>query len=201
MISLSGVSLPSLVWNPDERHALETLRADLDAFFREHEKRAFRIARLVLADREDALDAVQEAMTRLVRSYARRRPREEWPPLFYRILQNATRDVLRRRSRGRIVPLALPAGHEDEDPYEGVADPSGVDPLEACARAEFARRLSATLARLPRRQREAFTLRILGEADVATTARSMGCSQGSVKTHLSRALAALRRELGSDAAF
>ncbi len=199
MIPSVGVSSLGFAWNGRDERALRALRQDLDAFFRVHEKRAFRVARLLLADREDALDAVQEAMTRLVRSYAAR-PQEEWTPLFYRILQNAARDILRRRTRRRVFPFLSLAGQEEDDPLEGIADPAGEDPLEACVRKEFADRLAAALARLPRRQREAFTLRILGEADVTTAARSMGCSAGSVKTHLFRALAALRRDLGSDAA-
>jgi RNA polymerase sigma-70 factor (ECF subfamily) len=202
MISPAGASTLDLFWKGKDTTALRALEEELDLFFRMHEKRAFRIAVSTLLEREDALDAVQESMTRLVRSYTDR-PREEWPPLFYRILQNVVRDILRRRTRRRGLFFSFTAevtGGE-EDPLEAVADPSSIDPLEACARKEFAHRLHAALVRLPRRQREAFTLRILSEADVATAARSMGCSTGSVKTHLSRAIAALRRELGNDAAF
>jgi RNA polymerase sigma-70 factor (ECF subfamily) len=200
MIPSVDVASPGFVWKGRDALSRRRLREDLDAFFRNHEKKALRLARFTLGEREDALDAVQEAMTRLVRSYAER-PQEEWAPLFYRILHNTVHDVLRRRQRRRILPLAFPAGEQEgeEAPAE-FADPAAIDPLDACVREELATRLSAALVRLPRRQREAFTLRVLVEADVATTARSMGCSAGSVKTHLSRAMAALRRDLRSDGA-
>lgn len=199
MITPAGVPSLALPWKGRADPVDRARRQALDAFFQIHEKKALRIARAVLADPDDALDAVQEAMMRLVRSYARR-PEDEWAPLFYRILHNAVHDILRRRSRRRAVTLASPDAEGGEDPWESIPDPGARDPFEDCAHAEFRGRLARALARLPRRQREAFMLRVLAEADVAATARSMGCGEGSVKTHLSRALAALRRELGSDAA-
>lgn len=189
----------SLDWKGRTSSLDAELPRALEGFFKLHEHKAYRIAHLMLSDRDDALDCVQEAMTRLVRSYSRRPP-EEWAPLFYRILHNAVHDVLRHRRRRRFFSLQDAGATEDEDPRETIADTSGPDPYELCARREFRQRLSHALARLPRRQREAFTLRLLAEESVATTARSMGCSEGSVKTHLSRALAALRREFEADAA-
>ncbi|MCB1625898.1 MAG: hypothetical protein KDI32_14985, partial [Pseudomonadales bacterium] len=87
------------------------------------ERKAFRIAQLGLRNEADALDAVQDAMMKLVQSYATR-PAEEWRPLFYRILENGIRDMQRRRTvRGRVMAW-LPARRTDED------DDDQLDPID-----------------------------------------------------------------------
>ena len=172
----------------------------LDSFLAGVEAKAFRIAQIALRHEADALDAVQDAMLRLVRSYSRRPP-EEWRPLFYRILENCVRDMQRRRSvRGRVLTwyhraLGGDAGETDPDPIEQVSDSAPTPPAQAQAD-ETMEALDAALARLPARQRQAFLLRNLEGLDVAATARAMGCSEGSVKTHYFRALQALRTQLG-----
>lgn len=172
--------------------------ARLNTFFAGIERRAFRIAQMTLRDTEDALDAVQEAMLQLARRYAER-PEEEWTPLFYRILQSRVRDCQRRRMvRNRV--MSFFGGQRDEegdlpDPVEAAADPHALDPAEQVAQGAAMGALEAALESLPTRQREAFLLRILEGLDVADTARAMGCSEGSVKTHLSRAVHSLRETL------
>ncbi len=163
------------------------------------ERRAFRIAQMALRHPDDALDAVQDAMLSLAKRYAQR-PEEEWPPLFYRILQSRIRDCQRRRMvRNRVISFfggQRDADDEPPDPIEAAADPAGRDPSEQVAQGEAMLALEVALERLPARQREAFVLRILEGLDVADTAKSMGCSEGSVKTHLSRAVHSLRESLG-----
>ncbi|MGH8401735.1 MAG: RNA polymerase sigma factor [Gammaproteobacteria bacterium] len=172
--------------------------ARLNAFFSGVERRAFRIAQMTLRDTEDALDAVQEAMLQLARRYAQR-PEEEWTPLFYRILQSRVRDCQRRRMvRNRV--MSFFGGQRDEDgdlpdPIETAPDPHGVDPAEQVSQSAAMQALETGLELLPARQREAFLLRILEGLDVADTARAMSCSEGSVKTHLSRAVHSLRKTL------
>ena len=61
----------------------------LGRFLADVERRAYRIAVVALRDRDDALDVVQGAMLRLVRSY-RKWPSDEWRPVFYRILSIVT---------------------------------------------------------------------------------------------------------------
>lgn len=162
----------------------------LDAFLAGVGARAFRFAEVALRQREDALDAVQDAMARML-AY-RWRPPAEWTPLFWRILRTRVVDLQRRR--GFRLRWLLPA--EDAAPDWSEHAPSAdADPGHAHEQREAWIRLSAALAALPRRQREAFTLRVLEELDVADTAQAMGCSEGSVKTHLSRAREALRRQL------
>jgi RNA polymerase sigma-70 factor, ECF subfamily len=154
-------------------------------------------------DGEAALDIVQDAMMRLAEKYGTR-PAEELPMLFQRILQNAIRDFFRRqkvRSTWTIVLSALfpNRGDDDADPLDMLeADsrsaPSG-GPLEALEQSKLVDLIERELQRLPARQREAFLLRYWEDLDVAETALAMGCSEGSVKTHCSRATHALAAAL------
>lgn len=161
----------------------------LERFLAQIGPRAFRFAELGLRQREDALDAVQDAMLKML-AY-RARPAPEWTPLFWSILRSRIVDLQRRRNFR--LRWLLPAPTSDGGGIDWI-DP-GPDPERAHDGREGYARLATALAALPRRQREAFTLRVLEELDVATTARVMGCSEGSVKTHLSRARTALQQQL------
>jgi RNA polymerase sigma-70 factor (ECF subfamily) len=170
----------------------------LNQFLAEVERRALRIAEIAVRDRDEALDLVQEAMIKLARNYADR-PGEEWTPLFYRILQNGVRDWHRRQKVRNRVMVWFGRGKKDEDEYDIVAntpDPAGRAPEDLLQTREAMQRLEASIHELPDRQREAFMLRTFEGLDVAGTAVAMGCSQGSVKTHYSRAVHALRDKLG-----
>jgi len=180
-----------------EEHTLDSSQA-LAKFLADVEKRAFQIARIAVRDPDEALDIVQDAMLKLARSYAAR-PGDEWRPLFYRILNNRIRDWQRRRTvRGRLFGW-LPGQFDEEedagDPYAAVAD-GGHGPSEHLMLGEAMQTLEAALCELPARQRQAFCLRNFEGMDVAGTAATMGCSEGSVKTHYSRAVHALRERLG-----
>jgi RNA polymerase sigma-70 factor (ECF subfamily) len=181
-----------------EDRSLDQVRT-LDRFLVSVEKRAFRIARIAVQHDDDALDIVQDAMLQLARRYAQR-PADEWRPLFYRILQNRIRDCQRRRKvRARLLSW-LPGWKADEDevadPYEGVADARPM-PQDLLAVDQAMAKLEQALAELPGRQQEAFMLRNFEGMDVAQTAEAMGCSEGSVKTHYSRAVHTLREHLGT----
>ena len=168
--------------------------ASLDGFLASVERRALRLAELALGHREDALDAVQEAMLGLVRY--RLRPPSEWGPLFWRILRRELTDRHRRNAvKRRVFAFLGRVGDEDgEDPLAMLPDPLE-DPAKRHADGVAWQALGKALRALPRRQRECFLLRELQGLSVAETAMAMGCSEGSVKTHLSRALAALREQL------
>ena len=171
---------------------------ELNRFLAEVERRALRIAEISVRDRDEALDLVQEAMIKLVRNYADR-PDNEWTPLFYRILQNGVRDWHRRQAvRNRVmVWFGRSTGDDDErDPVASAPDPAGRTPDEYLEMQDAMESLELAVAALPRRQKEAFILRTFEGLDVAGTAASMGCSQGSVKTHYSRAIHSLREILG-----
>jgi RNA polymerase sigma-70 factor (ECF subfamily) len=161
----------------------------LDGFLASISARAFRFAEISLRQREDALDAVQDAMIRML-AY-RDRPAAEWTPLFWSILRSRVIDQQRRR--GFRMKWLMPAPDDGDGPVDW-ADP-GPEPSRHNEVREAWSRITVALRTLPARQREAFTLRVLEELDVETTARVMGCSAGSVKTHLSRARAALRKHL------
>jgi RNA polymerase sigma-70 factor (ECF subfamily) len=165
----------------------------------EIERRAFRMAQIALRDPDDALDVVQDAMLKLARNYASR-PSAEWRPLFYRILENGIRDLQRRRSVRKRFMTWLPGAKEDpdneaQDPLENVAA-AGPDIPEVLMQGQAMQHLEIGLRALPARQREAFMLRNFEGLDVAETASAMGCSEGSVKTHYSRAVHTLREQLG-----
>jgi RNA polymerase sigma-70 factor, ECF subfamily len=154
-------------------------------------------------DQEHALDIVQDAMLKLSERYGDKPP-EELPMLFQRILQNTIRDFYRRqkvRSLWTTLLSALSPNRDDEDsdPLEtlDVEDAStlGGNPADRVEQAQVLDVIEKELQRLPMRQRQAFLLRYWEELDVAETAAIMGCSQGSVKTHCSRAAHALSAAL------
>ena len=172
---------------------------ELEKFLAEIERRAFRMAQVALRDADDALDVVQDAMLKLTKNYASK-PSSEWRPLFYRILENGIRDLQRRRSVRNRIMTWLPGPKEDpeneaQDPLESVADAATPIP-EMLMQDQAMQQLELSLRALPARQREAFMLRNFEGMDVAETAAAMGCSEGSVKTHYSRAVHALREQLG-----
>jgi RNA polymerase sigma-70 factor, ECF subfamily len=164
--------------------------ATLELFLAGIGTRAFRFAEAGLRSRDDALDAVQDAMMKML-GY-RERPAAEWTPLFWSILRRKIVDV-QRRGNFRL-RLFSPANERGEDSMIDWAD-SAAGPSQAHDQREAYAKLTQALRKLPARQREAFTLRVLEELDVADTATAMGCSEGSVKTHLSRARDALQKQL------
>jgi RNA polymerase sigma-70 factor (ECF subfamily) len=170
----------------------------LERFLADVERRALRIAEIAVRDRDEALDLVQDAMIKLVRSYGDR-GNEEWAPLFYRILQNGVRDWHRRRAvRNRVMVWFQKAKPDDID-YDVVAsapDPIGRSPDEELQNSEAMEDMDKAVHDLPARQQEAFMLRTFEGLNVAGTAVAMGCSEGSVKTHYSRAIHTLRDKLG-----
>lgn len=170
--------------------------ATLDAFLSNVERRAFRLAELNLGHREDALDAVQDAMLRLVKHY-RDKPAQEWTPLFWGILRRRIVDLQRRRKVRSIMVGWLGGGRDDDGDELPSWDPAdnGPGPMDRLQDAQSYADMAAAVKKLPQRQREAFMLRVLEGLDVAETAQAMGCSEGSVKTHLSRAMQHLRDQL------
>lgn len=173
---------------------------ELAQFLQEVERRAFKHAVFAVQDEHLALDLVQDAMLKLAEKYGSR-PLEELPLLFQRILQNIIRDSYRRqRVRNFWTSLLSGFGQSDGDgdeidPLEvlTVADEStfGHSPERLLADQQTLILIEQAVANLPARQREAFLLRYWEELDVAQTAQVMNCSEGSVKTHCSRAVQAL----------
>jgi RNA polymerase sigma-70 factor (ECF subfamily) len=126
-------------------------------------------------------------------------PAAERAPLFYRVLENRILDWHRtRRARGRWWGRLFQDDTDDEDPLEQIAAGAATNPLHALQRERSMSRLESILQALPLRQQQVFLLRVWEGLDVADTARAMGVGEGSVKTHLSRALARLRTGLGEE---
>lgn len=165
-------------------------------FLVQTERRAFKQALFAVHDEHQALDIVQEAMMKLVENYAARPP-EELPLLFQRILQNTIRDFYRRqKTRSLWTTLfssftsAKEKENEDYDFLETLyveGKSNSENPHEKLEQLQLIHLIEKAIADLPARQREAFLLRYWEDMDVSETARIMGCSEGSVKTHCSRA--------------
>ena len=175
---------------------------ELSDFLAASERRAFKQAMFAVRNEESALDIVQDSMMKLAEKYGDR-PSEEWPMLFQRILQNTIRDYY-RRSKVRSLWTTLlssfsPNDDEEHDPLETMEVESGSytpnTPDGQLQQTQVLSIIEKEIKALPPRQREAFLMRYWEDMDVAETASAMGCSEGSVKTHCSRANHALAAAL------
>lgn len=176
---------------------------ELSAFLKNVEKRAFKRSFYHVRNEEAALDIVQDSMMKLVEHYGHK-PVDELPMLFQRILSNATLDWFRRQKTRKALFSNLSdfdTGTDDSefDLLETLDLSSGSEQTESAQssteRAQILRQIELAVEALPARQREAFLMRYWEDMDVAETAAAMGCSEGSVKTHCSRAVAALSKAL------
>ena len=180
---------------------------ELDAFLRGVEKRAFKRTFYHVRNEESALDIVQDSMMKLAEHYGHKSP-EELPMLFQRILSNTMLDWFRRQKtyKSHFSSLGDLSASSEQDEFDlletwegvesnwGTPRASAQDSLE---RAQILHELEIHILDLPARQREAFLMRYWEEMDVAETAAAMGCSEGSVKTHCSRAVQALSKALSA----
>ncbi|MDO9360958.1 MAG: RNA polymerase sigma factor [Polaromonas sp.] len=178
---------------------------ELSDFLKSVEKRAFKRSVYHVRDDEAALDIVQDSMMKLAQHYGDK-PASELPMLFQRILSNSTLDWFRRRKTRNALFSNMSdfesAGDDgDFDLLETLEASSGSEGTEsaqdATERAQILREIESEIKELPGRQREAFLMRYWEEMDVAETAAAMGCSEGSVKTHCSRAVHALSKALAA----
>lgn len=167
---------------------------ELSDFLREVERRAYKQTVYAVRDEHVALDIVQDAMFKLAEKYAGK-PVTEYPMLFQRILQNTMRDFWRRqkvRNLWTTLFSSFGSGNADDEDYDPLetfdVGNDAANPAVQLERSQTMAIIEKALEKLPARQREAFVLRYWEELDVAETAEVMGCSQGSVKTHCSRAL-------------
>lgn len=166
----------------------------IELFLAEVENRAFQMARIATGCDQDALDIVQDVMLRLVQSYVDK-PADSWKPLFYRMLQNRITDFHRKKTlTSRIfawIGFKNPDGDEI-DLVETVEDSKALSPEQLIQHERFGDALLSALEKLPQRQQQTFLLRIWEGLSVKETAEVMQCSEGSIKTHLSRATQTLR---------
>ena len=191
----SGLGLTKTKKGPTLAQAKE-----INAFLASVERRAFKHAAYAVRDDDHAMDIVQDSMMKLTESYSDKRA-AELPMLFTRILQNTILDHFRRtKTRNQYVTNFSSLGganaDDDFDPLEILESQDSAighdQPLAALEQGEAMGAIEEALAKLPARQREAFLLRYWEDMDTAETAATMGCSEGSVKTHCSRAVRALQ---------
>ena len=176
---------------------------ELSDFLKSIEKRAFKRSVYHVRDEEAALDIVQDSMIKLCESYSQK-PAAELPMLFHRILSNTTLDFFRRRKTRSAIfsnmsDFAM-AGEDGEfdllETLESLDHSEGTESAQTSTeRVQTLQEIDTEVQQLPARQREAFLMRYWEEMDVAETAAAMGCSEGSVKTHCSRAVHALSKAL------
>jgi RNA polymerase sigma-70 factor (ECF subfamily) len=185
------------------RHLPLATEKELSDFLKSVEKRAFKRSVYHVRDEEAALDIVQDSMLKLAEHYGDKPP-TELPMLFQRILSNTTLDWFRRQKTRRALfsnMSEFESSSEDGDfnlleTLALVDDSQQTESAEdSNSRAQILHEIEAEIAELPTRQREAFLMRYWEEMDVAETAAAMGCSEGSVKTHCSRAVQALSKAL------
>ena len=177
---------------------------ELSDFLSSVEQRAFKQAVYAVRDDDAALDIVQDAMIKLAEKYGDR-PAAELPLVFTRILQNRIHDWFRRQKvRNAWVSLFSSMGKKTEegddfDPLESISAPEDSeihqDGSQKLERSQLLQVLEAEISKLPTRQREAFLMRYWDELSITDTAKAMSCSEGSVKTHCSRATQALAKAL------
>lgn len=176
-------------------------RNELSDFLAGVERRAFKQAMFAVHDEDVALDIVQDSMMKLAEKYGDR-PAGEFPMLFQRILQNSIRDNYRRqkvRSTWTTLLSSFSNEEDDNDPLETLQSEDDRNPFGTptgdLEQAQVLAIIEKEIEKLPPRQREAFLMRYWEEMDIAETAAAMGCTEGSVKTHCSRATHALAAAL------
>jgi RNA polymerase sigma-70 factor (ECF subfamily) len=171
------------------------LNEQLNQFFISHEKKAYSIALMSLRHQDDALDVVQDVMIKFVEKYKNKRT-DLWAPLFYRMIHNRITDT--HRTNTKIKKFFVFFDKSECDIVENVEDTSVLAIIDQIDNAMKIDSLQEALTSLPSRQLQAFICRIWEGLSVAQTAQSMKCSQGSVKTHLFRALKNIRNQIKSN---
>ncbi|MDX8395353.1 MAG: RNA polymerase sigma factor [Mariprofundaceae bacterium] len=184
--------LPCFFTSPLGRNTLKSKSA-LDAFFTDIESHALHMAKIATRSHDDALDIVQDSMLKLTISYNERQA-DEWRPLFYRILQNCIRDW-HRRAKFRKFWQPWHADANSEPAVEQIIDDKTLPSEHQIHVSRASKELENALQSLPLRQQQAFLLRTWEGLSVRETAEAMACSEGSVKTHCSRAMQNLRKKL------
>jgi RNA polymerase sigma-70 factor, ECF subfamily len=176
---------------------------ELSDFLKSVERRAFKRSIYHVRDEEAALDIVQDSMMKLAEHYGDK-PLAELPMLFQRILSNCTLDWFRRQKTrnalfSNMSDFESASDDGDFDLLENLSPVQGSQETESAEdttrRGQVLREIETQIEELPARQREAFLMRYWEDMDVAETAAAMGCSEGSVKTHCSRAVQALSKAL------
>ena len=170
----------------------------MEEFLKSVEKKAFRMIQIATGYTDDALDLLQDSMMAFVRKYSEKNE-SEWKPLFYRVIQNRIRDWYRREKLKKLFFVSI-SGKCDNldhgtDQIESIEDDRAVDSLTTLKTSQAMEKLNDVLKDLPSRQQQVFLLRSWEGLSTKETAKAMGCTEGTVKTHYSRAVTKLKLEL------
>jgi RNA polymerase sigma-70 factor (ECF subfamily) len=163
-----------------------------DELVRRHQGRVYAVAYRLTSNREDALDVSQEAFLKAYRKIGRWQPKGPFLPWLLRLTINQAIDLLRREKRQR--RRSLEDRLEPEEPGRGAQQPFGAAERLVAAR-EIDGRVQAAMRVLSPAQRAVFVMRHYEGLPLADIAAVLGCTTGSVKVHLFRALKKLQREL------
>lgn len=188
-------SKQSILYSQGSREKGLTLNITIEQFLAQVEKKAFRMAEIATTNHSDALDIVQDTMIKLVEKYSDK-PAEQWKPLFYRILHSRIMDHFRRQKIYRGVFFWKKHQSQEGEQIDEMSKASSfITPERELTGQQDLTRVTDALQRLSPRQQQCFLLRSWEGLSVIETALAMNCSQGSVKTHYSRAKEALKKAL------
>jgi len=195
VVAMSIYSNGSIVYSQGSQCGEMTLDISIEQFLVQVEKKAFRMAEIATKNQADALDIVQDTMIKLVEKYSDKPP-QEWKPLFYRILQSRIMDYFRRRKVYNGIFFWKNSSQQDEQFEDEISKASDhINPERELTGQQKLQKVSHALKKLSPRQQQCFLLRSWEGLSVIETALAMKCSQGSVKTHYSRAKEALTKAL------
>lgn len=168
----------------------------IEDFLKDVSVRAFNICVVSCNNKDDAHDIVQNSMCKLVEKY-KHNPSNQWKPLFYTILRNKLNDYYRKKALSNKIFASRNIDEEYAETLSYSPNPSDQsnNPQKSIETMERSSALKSALSILPRRQQQAFMFRYWEGFSTRETALAMNCSEGSVKTHLSRANERLRELL------
>jgi len=168
-------------------------RAAAEAVLRAVELPVWRTCRALLPPHEDVEGAVQDVLVKVLKKLGSYRGEGELAAWAALVAANHCRDLLRRR---RLVPfVALETGEEERNDPAAVLPSPEPDPERALRARQGIQRLKRGLRELPARQQQVFSLRFFAHMSLAGIAAALGVDEGTVKTHLHRALARVREQV------
>jgi RNA polymerase sigma-70 factor (ECF subfamily) len=179
---------------------IESPPLTMEAFLSDIEKKAYHMAAFAAGSHADALDLLQDSMIKLVTNYADK-PAQEWKPLFYKILKNRIRDWHRHQKVKNLLFFWKSPQADDEAeewPPTTAGEQNSDTPEADMVRSQHQAAALEHLKQLSGKQQQCFLLRSWEGLSTAETADVMECSQGSVKTHYSRAIAKMRALMEAD---
>jgi RNA polymerase sigma-70 factor, ECF subfamily len=187
------------MYSDSKRYEEKALDLTIEQFLASVEKKAFRMAEIATKNQTDSLDIVQDTMIKLVEKYAHK-PAEQWKPLFYRILHSRIMDYFRRKKIQQSLFFWKRESNEETDYSDDLIDSASdhITPEREITGAQTIEKVTQALKQLPPRQQQCFLLRSWEGLSVIETAHAMSCSEGSVKTHYSRAKQSLKQAINHE---